>query len=239
MLIVNPLYDHAFKYLMQNDRMAKKVLSVILDQDVTSVELGHQEVVVPDVKRFFTLYRLDFKAEITDPDGRKHRVLIELQKSKFDTDIQRFRNHLGENYMSYQNADESDIPTGDTTLPIITIYILGYKLADVPHLAVTVNRHIIDSVSKATLQIDSQFINHLTHRSHIIQVRRLPKQRQSRLEQFLVFFNQAWVSADKNYIIDLQDVPEEYADMATYLQTPAMDAEFRRRLEVEDEIDSA
>jgi len=34
MKIANPLYDHAFKYLMSNDRLARKVLSVILEKEV-------------------------------------------------------------------------------------------------------------------------------------------------------------------------------------------------------------
>jgi hypothetical protein len=34
MKIANPLYDHAFKYLMSNDKLARKVLSVILDKEV-------------------------------------------------------------------------------------------------------------------------------------------------------------------------------------------------------------
>jgi hypothetical protein len=79
-LIVNYLYDHAFKWLMQNERIARKVLSVILDQEVTTVELGSQETIVPDKKRLFTLYRLDFKTNITARDGRQHQVLIEIQK---------------------------------------------------------------------------------------------------------------------------------------------------------------
>lgn len=31
MKIINPLYDRAFKYLMENERLAKKVISVLLD----------------------------------------------------------------------------------------------------------------------------------------------------------------------------------------------------------------
>ena len=239
MLIVNPLYDHAFKYLMQNERIARKVLSVILDQEVTTVELGSQETIVPDEKRQFTLYRLDFKATITSPDGRQQQVLIEMQKSKYDTDIQRFRNYLGSNYISRKTTDADGKPSYEPSLPIITIYILGYKLDELDRLAVDAVPRLTDSVTKEPLEVDSPFVNHLTHRSHIIQVRRLPTERSSRLERLLVFFNQAWVTSDKAYIIDLHDIPEEFADIATHLQAPVMDADFRRRLEVEEELDNA
>lgn len=240
MKIINPLYDKAFKYLMENEKFARKVLSVILDVDIDELTLGHQETILPDEKRQLTLFRLDFKAVIKEADGTRKTVLIELQKSKFSTDIQRFRNYLGANYMARQRkSPEVKEPPVEyhTTYPIITIYILGYNLDDLPYMAVTVNRDIINSVSKEKIQVKSFFIEHLTHQSHIIQVRRLPDQRRTRLEKFLTLFNQAWCT-EENYIIDLQDVPEEFTDIAEYLQVPLMDDDFRRNLEAEEEIDT-
>jgi hypothetical protein len=240
MKIVNPLYDKAFKYLMENEKFARKVLSVILDEDIIDVTLGHQETIYPDERRRLTLFRLDFKAVIKEPDGSKKTVLIELQKSMYSTDIQRFRNYLGANYMAKRRkpdqVKEAKVEY-QPAYPIITIYILGYNLDDLPFMAVTVNREVINSVSKEVLTVKSFFIEHLTHQSHIIQVRRLPDQRKTRLENFLVLFNQAWCAED-NYIIDLQDVPDEFKDIANYLQGPLLDDEFRRNLEVEDEIDT-
>jgi hypothetical protein len=103
-------------------------------------------------------------------------------------------------------------------------------------MAVTVNRDITNSVSKEKIHVKSFFIEHLTHQSHIIQIRRLPEQRRTRLENFLVLFNQAWCT-EEAYILDLQDIPEEFSEMAKYLQGPLMDEEFRRKLEAEEEID--
>jgi len=240
MKIINPLYDKAFKYLMENNKFAKKVLSVILDVDVEEVNLENQETVLPSETRRLTLFRLDFKAVIKEADGSRKTVLIELQKSKFPTDIQRFRNYLGANYMAKpkeKNLVEDTPFEYQTAYPIITIYILGYPLDDLPYMAVTVNRDIIDSVSKEKITVKSFFIEHLTHQSHIIQIRRLPEQRRTRLEKFLVLFNQAWCT-EEGYIIDLQDIPEEFSDMAKYLQGPLLDDEFRRKLEAEEEIDT-
>ncbi len=164
MKIINPLYDKAFKYLMENNKFAKKVLSVILDQEVVEVTLGHQETVFPDEKRRLTLFRLDFHAVIREADGNYKTVLIELQKSKFSTDIQRFRNYLGANYMSKsknQTVVNEPVAHYHSAYPIITIYILGYNLDDLPHMAVTVNRDIFDSVSKEKIEVRSFFIEHL------------------------------------------------------------------------------
>lgn len=155
------------------------------------------------------------------------KVLLELQKSKFPTDMQRFRNYLGTNYIHIdkKSGEKGNAATDGEIYPI-TIYILGYSLADLPYLAVAVNREIINSVNKKRIKVQSFFIDHLTHTSHIIQVRRLPEQRRTRLEKFLTLFNQAWV-ADKNYILELQNIPEEFEDIAKYLEGPAMDAGFR------------
>jgi hypothetical protein len=232
---------------MENNKLAKKVLSVILDVEVTEVTLSQQETVLPDERRGLTLFRLDFKAIIKEADGSKKTVLIELQKSKYPTDIQRFRNYLGTNYMTPKNdfkkqkqqsvVKEEKPSEYQSIYPIIAIYILGYNLDDLPYMAVAVNRDVINSANKQKITVSSFFIEHLTHQSHIIQIRRLPEKRQTLLEKFLVLFNQAWCT-DHKFILDLQNIPEEFKDIAKYLQGPVMDDKFRRQLEAEEEIDT-
>ena len=136
-------------------------------------------------------------------------------------------NQIGEPVVEYKSL-----------YPIITIYILGYNLDDLPYLAVTVNRDIINAVNKEKIEVKSFFIEHLTHQSHIIQIRHLPEKRRTRLEKFLIFFNQAWCT-NEGYIIDIDqhEIPPEFADIAHYLQGPVMDDSFRRNLEVEEELD--
>jgi predicted transposase/invertase (TIGR01784 family) len=248
MKIINPLYDIAFKYLMQEERFAKKVLSVILDTEIEAVSFEQQEAIYEDGSKLLRLFRLDFKATVRNADGSSSTVLIELQKSKFPTDIERFRNYLGMNYITPK--DGNNLSEGEKHLisepvikyrgiyPIITIYILGYELSDLPYLAVTVNRDVIDSVSKKKITSKSFFIEHLTHQTHIIQVTRLPKERRTRLEQFLTLFNQAWCS-EWDFILNLEDVPHEFEDIAQYLQEPVMDEQFRRNLELERQAEYA
>jgi hypothetical protein len=242
MKIINPLYDIAFKYLMQEERFAKKVLSVILDTEIETVSFEQQEAIYEDGSKLLRLFRLDFKATVRNADGSTTTVLIELQKSKFPTDIERFRNYLGMNYITpkYSNnvsEDEKHLISEPeikyrNIYPIVTIYILGYELPDLPYLAVTVNRDVIDSVSKEKIITKSFFVEHLTHQTHIIQVKRLPEERRTRLERFLTLFNQAWCS-EWDFILNLEDVPHEFEDIARYLQEPVMDEQFRRNLELE------
>ncbi|MDF1550348.1 MAG: hypothetical protein P1P88_21160, partial [Bacteroidales bacterium] len=168
--------------------------------------------------------------------GTKQKVLIELQKSKFETDIRRFRAYLGASYIKPDIGKTLDGKETKSSYPIITIYILGYKVEDIPYMAVTVNHQIINSVNKEPVNLNSDFIRQLNHKSHILQVRRLPDERKSRLEQFMVLFNQAWCTEYK-YILDLHDIPKEFEEMARHLQKPVMDEDFRRQLEGEEEID--
>ena len=237
MKIANPLYDNAFKYLMSNDRLARKVLSVILDKEVVELELAQQEVVVEDRERHFTLYRLDFKATIQDGDGRREAVLIELQKSKLPTNVLRFRNYLGLAYAQKPRPKQPDTQTGEeSALPIISIYILGYNIGDIPVMAVKVDRKITDMSRKEEVHIESDFIDLLTHACYILQVRRLPLERRTRIERFMTLFNQAWVAEEK-FVLDLEEVPEEFRDIADYLQRPLQEEDLRQRLRAEEEVE--
>ncbi len=232
MKIANPLYDHAFKYLMSNDKLARKVLSTILEQEVVELDLAQQEYVVTDEDRHFTLFRLDFKAVISNNQGKKEKVLIELQKSKLPTNLLRFRNYLGNAYtQKKQNKEEDPI-----LLPIIAIYILGYNVEDIPVMAALVDRKVIDISSKKEIKVDSDFIELLTHKTYAIQVRRLPEKRKTQLEKFMTLFNQAWIS-DKNYILDLEEVPEEFKDIAAYLRKPLVDKKLLNKLAAEEEME--
>ena len=56
MKIINPIYDKAFKYLMENGKFAKRILSIILDVEVVEVNLEHQETHIPNDRQQLTLY---------------------------------------------------------------------------------------------------------------------------------------------------------------------------------------
>ena len=251
MKIANPLYDHAFKYMMSNDRIARKVLSTILDEEVVELDLMQQEVLVENKIRLFTLYRLDFKATVVQADGTRRKILIELQKSKLPTNVLRFRNYLSHAYREngYRRKKRSESAAVVTAndelavaeseaLPIVAIYILGYNLADIPVMAARVDNQVVDASTNEVLDLESNFIDLLTHRCYVLQVRRLPKKRRTRIEQFMTLFNQAWIS-EEDYILDLDidEIPEEFRDVARYLRRPLQDEDIRMRLEAEEEFE--
>ncbi|NIM16149.1 MAG: hypothetical protein GTO45_29450, partial [Candidatus Aminicenantes bacterium] len=65
MIIANPIYDTTFKYLMKNIKIAKGVISTILDEEIVKLDLKAQESVYKDKQRQkLTVYHLDFVAKI-------------------------------------------------------------------------------------------------------------------------------------------------------------------------------
>lgn len=236
MKIVNPLYDHAFKYLMQNDRIAKKVLSTLLECEIIDLQLEQQEISVQDELRVLKLYRLDFSAVILNENGQHQRVLIELQKSKLPTNTLRFRTYLGNSYLKKEVVLDNYGEETTTAYPIISIYILGYNVSDIPYLAVSIDNKITNTVTKEEVELSSELIDLLTHKTRIIQIRRLRPERKSRLEHFLTLFDQAYATSER-YILDVTDIPEEFKDIAMYLSVPVQDDAFRNQLIGEEEID--
>ncbi|MCX7954400.1 MAG: hypothetical protein N3A01_04320, partial [Bacteroidales bacterium] len=118
-LIANPIYDVVFKYLMENNKVAKLLLSDLTGLDIVSLELQPQEYTAKPESTSIIIYRMDFKAKVKDKHGNLKLVLIEIQKAKFFTDIIRFRKYLGEQYANPSNAIEKG--NKKVGIPIITI----------------------------------------------------------------------------------------------------------------------
>ena len=137
MRIANPIYDVVFKYLMDDNKIAKLLVSKIIGEEIVSLDFQPKEYVA-DVDRgtkvegkiSFTVYRLDFAAKIKTGEGSTKQVLIEIQKAKFPTDIMRFRKYLGYLYGNVENTITKTVndKSRKIGLPIIAIYFLGHSL---------------------------------------------------------------------------------------------------------------
>lgn len=122
--VANPIYDTVFKYLMEDERIARTILSALLQKDVLSVEMRPQEF-ADDKNGKISLYRIDFGATVREKDGTERRILIELQKSWVDEELLRPRQYLGFRYISANICDEG------FSIPMVTIYLLGHKVGDI------------------------------------------------------------------------------------------------------------
>ena len=69
MEIANPIYDVVFKYLMEDNDIARLIISTIIKQKVVSLEFRPQERTVELKPGSLTVYRLDFSAKIETPQG--------------------------------------------------------------------------------------------------------------------------------------------------------------------------
>ena len=93
MKVANPIYDVVFKYLLDDKKIAKLIISKILDEEIISLDFRPTELKKKISAHSLTVFRIDFAATIKQADDSKKFVLIEIQKAKFHTDIMRFRKY--------------------------------------------------------------------------------------------------------------------------------------------------
>jgi len=238
MKIINPIYDQAFKYMMDNELIAKKVLKIILGQVVVSIQSKPQETKTMDKKRDIPLSRFDFKAIIQNEQGQEINVLIELQKSNKPDPIMRFRRYLGKNYIRKETFINPKGIEETRVLPIITIYLLGYNLTEYDTPAILVNNVVTDTVNNLQINLKNEFVQMLTHPSYILQIERLKPVRRTKIEKFLSIFDQGQ-KTDEDFILDIEDTEDEedLKEIKQYLNRATQDEEMIRMLEFEEDID--
>jgi len=258
MQIANPIYDVVFKYLMEDSKIAKLLISSIIKQEIEILEFRPQEFtaeieknkVVTKKKKnknttnksestFFTVYRLDFSAKIKTPDGEKI-VLIEIQKAKFATDIMRFRKYLGTQYSNKENVytAEKDGKRRKRVCEIISIYFLGHELENIHGVPVIKSQKTyIDVSSGKEIKQKEYFIDSLNHESYTIPIPELKEKRRNELEKLLSVFDQDNLTSDHHILnVKEEDFPEEYRELIRRLQKAANEPEIRKKMDLEDEI---
>ncbi|MFM9952200.1 MAG: hypothetical protein ACKV1O_29990, partial [Saprospiraceae bacterium] len=156
MIIANPIYDVVFKYLLEDVEIARELLSIILGEEVQSVEVKPQETST-ETSGDIRILRFDFKAVVKKKSGEINKVLIELQKAKQAFDVMRFRRYLGDNYRKEDAVINNDGLSEKRPLPIITIYFLGFPLDNIQSGVVKINREYRDVVTQEILDIKEDF----------------------------------------------------------------------------------
>jgi hypothetical protein len=236
MKIANPIYDAVFKYLLEDKRVAKLLLSTILDEEILDINIQPTEHSIELERPPVTVYRIDFSAKIRSGSGEQ-LVLIELQKAKFAQDLFRFRRYLGNHYANRENQT-TDPKTGRTVpIPIITIYFLGEAISDLPAPVIKVNRECIDIATGERFTKKVQFIECLTHNSFIIQIPHLKEKRRTELEKLLLFFDQSNAIEDKHTLSIHEDqIPQQHQPLLDRLRRAIEDQNIRGAMDVEDDI---
>lgn len=235
--IANPIYDAIFKYLMEDQRIAKTVLSALLKKEVVKVEIRPHEY-ANSTKDRISMFRLDFAATIRDENGKESAILIELQKTWVETETLRFRQYLGTYYNLKDNVREEN--GQPYTLPLVAIYILGHRVGDINEPILYVSHGTFDYNGNAVSEgIPNTFVESITHDSIIVQIPLLNGQINNRLLKVLSVFDQS--NADKHntqlmrFDEDMYKGDVELQYLLQRLERAALDAKLRQDMNVEDE----
>lgn len=232
MIIANPIYDVVFKRLMENEKVAKFFIGTLLEQTIETIEVKPQEFTYTDKLAGLAVFRLDFIATIKTDAGEYKKVLIEIQKAKNPIDLMRFRNYLAEQYKKEDKINDESL-----VLPITTIYILGFKLAEILSPCIRVKRDYIDLIDKSTITQKSEFVEKLTHDCFVVQVERITDRYQTRLDKLLSVFEQRNFTDDKEITKDYAHDPdlEEVKTITEILHYVGTNPKERKQIEIEQE----
>lgn len=240
--VANPIYDSVFKFLMEDERIAKTVLAALLKKEVVSVEMRRHEH--PNITRDnISMFRIDFAARVREEDGSVRLILIELQKTWLDTETLRFRRYLAAQY----NAEENMIKEGENkgyAVPMVTVYLLGHRVGDIDKAVVYVNHKALDYDGKEVENgMDDPFINSLTHDSILVQIPLLHGKINNRLDKVLSVFDQSQRDKKNQQMLCLEgDKYKDDSDMMYIvhrLGLATMSANIRQEMNDEDEYYSA
>ena len=240
MRIANPIYDVVFKYLLDDEKVARLLLSALLGKEVLALKFRPTEVrhEAPgaDGAQLLVL-RMDFAATVRLEDGSRKLVLIEVQKARSAWDVQRFRRYLASNYANTENV-YLDADGKKQSLPILTIYFLGEGLdcVDVPILRI--NRKYTDVSTGDEVPIPDPFVEALTHDSIVVQVNRLKHRRRTELERLLEVFDQGLASRTDPHLLEIleENFPEHYREVLRRLMRAGAEQEVRDKMDVEDDM---
>ena len=236
--VANPLYDAVFKYLMEDDRIAKTILTALLKKKVIDVKIRRNEYANLTRRESISMFRIDFAATVLDEDNKPHLMLIELQKTWLPTETLRFRRYLALQYNNEENMLKEEHEK--YAIPMVAIYLLGHCIGKIEEPVIYVNHHAYNYDGKKVEEgIPDPFVESLQHDSIIVQIPLLHGRVNNRLEKVLCLFDQTNV-ADNKKVIKVDDKQFEGDNDMEYivrrLQSAAADPDMRYQMNAEDEF---
>ena len=236
--IANPIYDVVFKYLMEDERIARTILSALLKENIVKVEMRPHEY-SNGQKESLSIFRIDFGATILKADGQEQLILIELQKTWLPTETLRFRQYLGVHYQNPKNivADSPD----RHALPMVAVYLLGHQVGKIEDPVIYVRHQVYNYEDEPVVRgIPDKFVDSLNHDSIIVQIPLLHGKVNNRLDKILSIFDQRLVNTDNQHYLSLDDASYNDADADMQpifhrLMMAASNVEMRQDMNVEDE----
>jgi len=236
--IANPIYDVVFKYLMEDERIARTILSALLHKEITHVEMRPHEYTDGSTDGI-TVQRIDFGATVVE-DGIEKLILIELQKTWLPTELLRFRQYLARQYRDTKNMTVGK--RNEYALPMVMVYLLGHRVGDISEPVIYVQHEVHDSDGHVVTEgLPDPFIDSLTHESIIVQIPLLRGRVNTRLERILSIFDQSNKDVSDAKLLHINEDAYDTGDadlqhILLRLTGAAADEKFRRKMDLEDEI---
>ena len=236
--VANPIYDSVFKYLMEDERIARTLISALLQREVKSVEVRKHEYTNGSRDKI-SMFRIDFGAEVRQDDGSFKLVLIELQKTWLETETLRFRQYLGTQYANPDNISKDDNKDG-FGIPMVTVYLLGHRVGDIEEPVLYVKHKSFDYYGNiVTKGIPDPFVESLIHDSIIVQMPLLRGQKNNRLEEVLSVFDQTNKDKYNRQVINIDESnflgDDDMERILHRLLSAASDSKVRQDMNVEEE----
>ena len=240
--IANPIYDSVFKYLMEDERVAKIILSALLKRDVVDVKVRRNEY-TNGTRDKVSMFRIDFGAQIRKEDGSLQLVLIELQKTWLETETLRFRQYLGAHYANPENILQENNPEG-YAIPMVTVYLLGHRVGDIDEPVLYVNHKAFSyQGSEVSKGLPNPFVESLVHDCIMVQIPLLHGQVNNKLDKVLSVFDQHLKEGTNRQVLTLDEDRYSNDNDMTYLLrrliAAASDTKLRHDMNVEDEFYTA
>jgi hypothetical protein len=235
--IANPIYDSVFKFLMEDERVARTILSALLKMDITKVEMRPHEY-SNSQRDALSMFRIDFAATVRQSDGSEKIILIEVQKTWIETETLRFRQYLGVQYQRKENIQPGS--KEGFAIPMVAVYILGHKVGDIEEPVIYVEHEAYDYNRNLVVRgLPNAFVDSLTHDSIIVQIPLLHGQVNNRLDKVLSVFDQNLQDKNNKHVLNIDEsFYAGDADMELIvgrLVAAASDAKMRHDMNVEDE----
>lgn len=238
--VANPIYDSVFKYIMEDERIAKTMLSALLKKEVVHVTVRPHEY-SNTTRDTLSMFRIDFAATVREREGNEIKdriVLIELQKTWLNTETLRFRQYLGAQYSNKNNIREAE--DKGFAYPMVAVYLLGHRVGNIKEPIVYVNHDVFDYNGNVVEDGNMEpFVESLTHNSVIVQIPLLHGNVNNRLEKVLSVFDQTLVDGDTQQVLKIDE--DKFADdndmlyVLHKLTAAAANSEMRQDMNVEDE----
>ena len=243
MQVLNPIFDTSFKYLMEDDKSARILLSSILKKRVVKLEPRPQERSEQFPNRGekdLNIYRLDYSAKLVLDGGEEEDVCIELQKVWLKSELLRFRRYIASQYADPNNLCQD----GETPMHIIAIYLLGHKLdeSDEPIIYCRGNSMTDYNGNPIVPSGRGNFIRSLTHDVIIVQIPCLAEKPRNATERLLSIFDQRKVEPSNRRLICLPDDSADKQDdsgfgtLANSLMKGTLTEDMLKKMEIEEEI---